>query len=59
MHVDQLKGDLDVPLGSQRFRFSLSRRRKIDRDNVETLFSQPDPVSSFTICDGQRPTGWR
>ena len=48
--------DIDVPLGRQSPCFLLCRGREVERQDVETLFSQPDPVASLAIGDGQRPT---
>jgi hypothetical protein len=59
MHVGLNEGDVDMPLDRQSARFPLCRRRKVDRQHVEALFSKPDTVAPLPVGDGQRPPGRR
>jgi hypothetical protein len=59
MHVGLDEGDVDTPLGRQSARFALRRRRKVDRQHVETLFGEPDAVAPLPVGDGERSPGRR
>src|SRR5262249_16302218 len=53
------KAHLHAALGGERAGFVLRRRRKIERDDVETLLREPNAVAAFAVRDRKRPAARR
>src|SRR5262249_6974799 len=55
MHIGLNEINLHASLGGQCTRFTLRRRRKIERNDIQPLLGEPHAVTALSVRDRERP----
>jgi len=55
MHIGLNEINLHASLGGQCTRFTLRRRRKIERNDIQPLLGEPHAVTALAVRDRERP----